>query len=165
MTTTALPSFASVDDLSDLIGKPISEDSDFKRAGMALRLASVAVRAETNRDWLNPSDSSVLADDIPEAVWTVTLLCASRAYSDPETLVYKRWADRIDDGSVDRSVNEAGLTLLPSEKAMLASVTTSGLRRTGISVISTTRGPVPPSSDDLAWWVNGPDIPPDEVGL
>ena len=160
---TELPSFATVEDLSGWLGEPIQDSPDITRATLALRLASSAVRSETERLWIKPDSSPpALIDDLPEQLWSVTLLCASRAYGDPETLVFKRWSDRVDDGSIDRSAQEVGLTLLPSEKRMLASTTTSGLRRTGMSTVSTTRGPVPPSSDVCEWWVNGPDMPPDE---
>ncbi len=166
MADSSLPAFATVDELSAWLGEPIAEEADVKRAELALRMASVLVRSATNRSWIQAEVLPArLVDELPEPVWTVTLLCAARAYGDPETLTYKRWSDRIDDGSLDRSAAEVGLALLPSEKAMLAAVVKTGLQRTGIGIVSTTRGPIPPSSDDFAWLVNGPDVPPDSRGL
>lgn len=160
-----LPSFATVSDLSDWLGEPIEEGADTKRAEIALRMASMAVRSETRRTWLKPDIvPPVLVDDVPEVVWTVTLLVAARAYDTPETLTFSRFSDRIDDGQIDRSVKDVGFGLFPSEKAMLANVV-GGRSSTGIGVIHTTRGPVPPIADDLAWWVNGPDLPPDMTDL
>lgn len=163
---TQLPSFATVNDLSEWLGEPIPDGDDSKRAQMALRMASIAVRAETRRTWLDPNVTEpTLVDDVPEVVWTVTLLCAARAYDTPETLTFSRFSDRVDDGQLDRSVKEAGFGLYPSEKAMLADVVGSG-RSSGIGVVHTTRGPVPPmGDDDWAWWVNGPDLPPDAGDL
>lgn len=159
---TQLPSFATVNDLSEWLGETIPEGDDYKRATIALRMASVAVRTETHRTWLNPNvNEPTLADDVPEVVWTVTLLCAARAYDTPEMLTFSRFSDRVDDGQLDRSVKEAGFGLLASEKKMLADALTSR-RSSGIGVVHTTRGPVPPmGDDDCAWWVNGPDVPPD----
>jgi hypothetical protein len=160
-----LPAFATVSDLSDWLGEPIAEGTDDKRAQIALRMASMAVRSETRRTWLKPDITPPeLVDNVPEVVWTVTLLAASRAYETPEALTFTRFSDRIDDGQIDRSVNEVGFGLYPSEKAMLAKLVGSG-SSTGVGVIHTTRGPVPPIADDLAWWVNGPDLPPDMTDL
>ena len=161
-----LPSFATVDELSEWLGEPISDGDDVKRANIALRMASVAVRTETRRTWLDPDAASpTLVVDIPEIVWTVTLLCASRVYDTPEVLTFSRFSDRVDDGQLDRSVKEAGFGLLASEKKMLADALTSR-RSSGIGVVHTTRGPVPPmGDDDWVWWVNGPDLPPDSGDL
>lgn len=163
---TQLPSFATVDDLSTWLNEPISEDVDSRRAQMALRMASGAVRTETRRTWLDPDATSpTLVEDVPEAVWTVTLTLASRLYDTPEILTFSRFSDRVDDGQLDRSVKEAGFGLYPSEKKMLADALTSR-RSSGIGVVHTTRGPVPPmGDDDWAWWVNGPDLPPDAGDL
>lgn len=157
---TQLPSFATVEELSQWLTEPISETEDVRRAELALRMASVAVRAETHRTWLDTTtDTPTVVADLPEVVWTVTLLCAARIYDTPEILTFTRFSDRVDDGQIDRSVSESGFGLYSSEKAMLASVV--GSTKRGIGTIPTVRGDAPVFQDDYAWWVNGPDIPPD----
>lgn len=125
---------AETDALSEWLGEPITEADDIKRAEWALRNASVLVRAETGKDW----ETEVNAGDLPEAVQVVTLQCASRGYTNPES-----WAN---EGADDwrgggRPIEELGLYLTATEKRTLAAYRPAKVA--GIGVVGTTRWATP----------------------
>lgn len=146
---TALPPFATVDDLSDWIGEPISGD-DETRAGGVLSLASALVRRETERTWV--TESGDLADPLPEPLRLVTLACAARGYLNPEAHV----DESLDDYRGRRLVQEAGLYLTASERDLLAPL--AGRPHQGLGTVSTTRGERAPF--DLAWREGERLLPP-----
>src|SRR5699024_3730364 len=102
---------ATVSDLADWLGEPISEAVDVKRAESVLRGASVLVRTFTDKTWL--TDAGFVDPDLPEAVSAVTIQVAARGYSNPEG-----WSNEaVDDWrGGGRVVPEAGLFLTASEK-------------------------------------------------
>lgn len=117
--------FATVDDLADYIGEPITDELDSKRAMFTLRFASMLVSKETGKTF---------TDDVPDDIQLVTLGCASRAYLNPEAWT----SERIDDWyGAGKPVPEAGLFLTETEKRLLWS---HKPKNTGIGVISTFRG-------------------------
>lgn len=123
---------AEVSDLADWLGEPISEDADVKRAESVLRAASALVRRFTEKPWLAPDGS--LDPAMPDDVTLVTIQVAARGYSNPEG-----WANEaVDDWrGGGRIVEEAGLYLTASEKAVLGAHVAS--RTSGIGVLATTK--------------------------
>ncbi len=154
----ALPSLATVPQLSDWLGEPITEALDVSRAEGALRIASALVRRETGKTWVvSDSTPAALVDPLPDAVEIVTLSAAARGYTNPEALT----SERVDDAQVSRKVDEAGVYLTASERDLLAPL--AGVPHRGIGTVGTYRGDVPPICDWTLWWVNGPSPAPDEV--
>lgn len=150
----ALPSFATVAELADWLGESITaESADNKRAEGALRMASALVRTETGKSWCD--SSGVLLADLPDALGLVTLQAAGRAYVNPDGLT----SERVDDAQVSRKVEESGVYLTSSERDLLQPL--AGRAHRGMSVVRTYRGDYGPMGDELAWLVNGPDLPPD----
>ena len=122
---------ASVTELADWLGEPIEADSvDAKRAGMVLNYASVLVREHTGQEW---ADDALLAGGIPEKVRMVTLQVAARGYSNPDS-----WGnERLDDwGAGGRPIEELGMYLTATEKAILAGFRPSQARGLGIVRLS-----------------------------
>ena len=146
-----LEPLATVSDLSGWVGEPIPEGTaDWTRAEWALRAASALVRSHTERTWADPDES------VPEQVVTVTLQAAARSYTNPEG-----WGnERLDDwGAGQRPVEEWGIYLTASEKAILADHRPNKPR--GLGAISTHREPlrdpwaglVPtPDGQPIPWW-------------
>jgi len=152
----ALPAFATVQNLADWLGEPITDTGDISRANGALAMASALVRTETGKQWVDEHAS--LVNPLPDALSLVTLQAAARAYSNPEGLT----SERVDDAQVSRKVDEAGVYLTASERDLLTPL--AGRPHRGLSTIATHRGDFAPMSDDWPrWWVNGPDTPPDEA--
>lgn len=152
----ALPPLASVEQLADWLGEPISDAPDISRAGGALRTASALVRRETGRTWVDPDNPKVLNGQVPEEAEIVTLQAAARGYTNPDALT----SERIDDAQVARKVEEAGVYLTASERDLLAPL--AGRAHQGLGTVSTFRGDTPPVWDSW-WWINGPTPAPDEV--
>jgi len=145
----AMPTaLARVEDLSDWLGEPITEEVDIKRAQLALRMSSALVRRESGRNWL-AEDQSTVAFPLPDDVTLVTLTVAGRGYSNPEG-----WEDEaVDDWRGRRDLTEVGMYLTPSEKALLAPF--AGTKFRGLGTVATTRGPVF-DIDRETWVINGP---------
>ncbi len=134
----ALPVLATVAELADWIGEPITEPSDAKRAQGVLRLASALVRNATGgKTW---AEGEQLLPDIPDDLGLVTLACAARGYTNPEAAT----TEGIDDGQLGRVVEEAGLYLTESEKRLLEPYSAKPFR--GLSTVATTRGESAPRS-------------------
>ena len=133
----ALPPLATVTELADWVGETISGDD--KRAAAVVNAASTLVRAYTGRNWLDPSDSSRIDPNVPDAVPTVALAVAARAWvrggdieSTTETAgPYSETRRYVGDGS--------SLYLTKTDKLMLAEYRAAGTHG-GISTLSTTRG-------------------------
>ena len=122
---------ASVTELADWLGEPIEAASvDAKRAGMVLNYASVLVREHTGQEW---ADDSLPAGGLPEKVRMVTLQVAARGYSNPDS-----WGnERLDDwGGGGRPIEELGMYLTATEKAILAGFRPSQARGLGIVRLS-----------------------------
>ena len=122
---------ASVTELADWLGEPIEADSvDAKRAGMVLNYASVLVREHAGQEW---DDDALLAGGLPEKVRMVTLQVAARGYSNPDS-----WGnERLDDwGGGGRPIEELGMYLTATEKAILAAFRPSQARGLGIVRLS-----------------------------
>ena len=88
------------------------------------------VRAETGKTW----NEEVVVATVPEDVLVVTLQCAARGYTNPES-----WAS---EGADDwrgggRPIEELGLYLTATEKRTLAAYRPAKPR--GIGVVATTR--------------------------
>ena len=145
---------ASVTELADWVGEPIPEGSpDASRAAAVLRLASALVRTFVGRAWADPTNP---ADPVPAGVVEVVLQVAGRGFTNPEG-----WGnERLDDwGAGQRPVEEWGLYLTASEKAILAEYRPSKPR--GIGALSTFRESVPdpwaglvptPDGQPIPWW-------------
>lgn len=146
----SLPPLATVDDLIDWIGEPISEATDLTRAEGTLALASALVRRETERTWVD--DEGNLAANLPDDVRLVTLACAARGYLNPEGVV----DESIDDYRGRKIVQEAGLYLTASERDLLAPL--AGRPHQGLGTVATTRGERAPF--DLAWEEGERLLPP-----
>ena len=129
----ALTPLATVQDLSNWLGEPITEAEDQRRAESVIRGASVLVRAFTKKDWLVDSD---LDPNLPEGVSVVATQVAARGYANPDG-----WANEsVDDWrGGGRVVDEAGLFLTASEKATLSALLPA--QTSGLGVIGTTRMP------------------------
>lgn len=121
---------AAPDALSEWLGEPITETEDVKRAEWALRNASVLVRAESGKDWA----AEVAASEVPEDVLVVTLQCAARGYTNPESWATEGTDDWRGGG---KPIAELGLYLTATEKRTLAAHRPPKPR--GIGVIATTR--------------------------
>lgn len=124
-----LPPLAEVQDLADWLGEPIV-DADITRAEGALALASSLVRHEVGLTWVT---LGVLDDAVPDEAVQVTKACAGRGFTNPEAEV----DGGVDDARSRRVVQEAGLYLTASEKALLAGLRQSGPK--GIGTVATTR--------------------------
>ncbi|MGO1607598.1 MAG: hypothetical protein ACTHXF_08985 [Brevibacterium yomogidense] len=137
--------------LSEWLGEPITEEEDVSRAEWALRNASVLVRAESGKSW---TDDTGTLGEVPEEVTVVTLQCAARGYTNPES-----WANEgVDDWrGGGRPIDELGLYLTATEKRLLAAHRPA--KPSGIGVLATTRMPAPAVG---AGWVpteGGPPFP------
>lgn len=140
---------ADVTALADWLGEPIVEAVDVKRAESVLRAASSLVRRFTDKAWL--TDAGVVDPAMPDDVAIVTIQVAARGYSNPEG-----WANEAADDwrGGGRVVDEAGLFLTASEKAVLSAHVAA--RTSGIGIISTTKVSAP----STAGWVPTVDGPP-----
>jgi hypothetical protein len=126
----ALPPLADVSALADWLGESISDAGDVSRAEGVLGLASSLVRREVGLTWVT---DGALDADVPDEAVQVTCACAGRGYANPEAEI----DGGVDDSRSRRLVQEAGLYLTASERALLA-----GLRQTGpkgIGTVATTR--------------------------
>ena len=142
---------ASVTELADWLGEPIEADSvDAKRAGMVLAYASVLVRDHTGRDWAE----EINTDHLPEKVRMVTLQVAARGYSNPDS-----WGnERLDDwGGGGRPIEELGMYLTSTEKAILAGFRPSQSR--GLGIVRLSRDVEPEGLTGYVPTVDGPPIP------
>lgn len=147
-----LPPLAPVQDLADWIEEEIATDSAaFRRAEAVLRVASSLVRKETKRSWLNEAKTEVVSD-IPDEVVQVCVQAAARKYTNPND--YEQ--EREDDFYGARKVEEAGVYLTDSEKALLAEY--AGNTHGGLRTIATTRDDYPKSEEYLL--TGDPILPP-----
>ena len=132
-----LPAFAEVDALSDWLGEEITSGSkEEKRAKGALRMASALVRAETRREWVD--DDNNLVDSLPDVLALVTIQAAARGFTNPYGATSAN--ESIDDYQTGERylVQEAGIYLTDSEKALLEPC--AGRRFGGLGTVSRTRG-------------------------
>lgn len=149
---TPLPPLAPVQDLADWIEEEIAEDSPaFKRAEAVLRFASSLARRETKRSWLNDAKTAVV-DDIPDDVVQVVVQAAARKYTNPDD--YEQ--ERQDDFYGSRKVEESGVYLTDSEKALLGEY--AGNTHGGLRTITTTRDDYPTNEEYLL--TGDPILPP-----
>lgn len=121
----ALKPLATIEELSDWIGEPISSVADHKRAELCLRIASALVRSEADRKWDQ--------DAVPEPASMVTLYCASRVYENREA----ENQSGVDNWQASRHVMEAGAYLTASEKRMIAHLNKP--KHGGLGTVSTTK--------------------------
>src|SRR5690606_12055733 len=106
-----------VSELSEWLGEPITGDSETKRAGWALRMASALVRNESGRTWLD--EDGELIDPLPEPIVLVTLSAAGRHFINPDAGIVV--SESVDDYSYrEAERQEVGVYLTASEKAMLS---------------------------------------------
>jgi hypothetical protein len=156
--TTGRPPFADADDLAELLGEDIEQDSaDWKRAKRILRSASNLVRRQTRNDWLDADGA--LITPLPEDLADITLACAYRYYTNPDAET--QWSRQIDDGmdGGGRKVDESGLYLTDSEKATLANlVSDASPVIAGLGTIRTTRGEAACSDMDSEWSESRPTL-------
>jgi hypothetical protein len=127
---------ATVGELADWLGEPITENSaEWKRAAMCLRAASALVRKESGRTWLTAG--GLLDGPVPDDVIMVTLYCASRIFDNRNA----QTRGGVDDYSEGWKVDEAGAYLTASERRMLAPFRSSVIG--GLGAVSTTRRETP----------------------
>lgn len=124
-----MQTLASKQELADWVGEPITSDSDTKRAGLCLRIASALVRAEAGRTW----DPENTGETVPEAAQMVTLYCASRVYENREA----ENQSGVDNWQASRQVMEAGAYLTASEKRLIAQLNKP--RHGGLGTVATTK--------------------------
>lgn len=154
------PSFAEPIDLAEWLGETIEENSaDWKRAIRCLRLASSQIRRQTGRDWIKPDSMPLeLLDDVPEDLEDIACAAAGRFYTNPDSEI--SWNSQIDDGldGGSRKVDETGVYLTASEKAVLDDLVSDSAETIGgIGVIGTTRNEL--SSLDMSReWFDGEDF-------
>lgn len=147
-----LPPLAPVQDLADWIEEEIEDETPaFKRAEAVLRMASSLVRKETKRSWLNETKTTVVSD-IPDEVVQVCVQAAARKYTNPDDYTQ----EREDDFFGARKVDEAGVYLTDSEKALLAEY--AGNLHGGLRTITTTRDDYPVFDDSVL--TGDPILPP-----
>lgn len=140
----ALSPLALVQDLSEWLAEPITEEEDVARAGRVLAAASNLVRSFTGQEWATVSE-------VPDPAVEVALQVAARGYTNPEGWRDERTDDWAGQGKV---VPEAGLFLTPTEKTILGAYRPKVAK--GIGVVATTRrGAV----DTAAGWVPTQDGP------
>lgn len=75
MARKVLPAFATVKELSDRVGEPITDPEDVAMAASMLNIVSSQIRAYGS-DWPLP----LLA---PDAIWGICLTAAARGYNNP----------------------------------------------------------------------------------
>ena len=138
MSTSA--SLATVHDLEDWLGEPISEEADQKRAGRLLGFASSLIRLEAKTDWL---DSALVPEEIRDTACAV----AARVYTNPDAATL----ESVDDAQVQRKVEAVGIYLTATEKQIVARYAPKKFG--GLGVVSTTRGDWPPRHHPRAWLV------------
>lgn len=134
----ALPAFAEVSNLADWLGEQITEPGDVTRAQGVLRLASALVRRGTKKPWTD--ENGHLLPDLPDDLQLVTLAAAARGYTNPEA----NTLEGVDDGQVQRKVEESGVYLTKSEQGLCDAL--RGATHSGLSTVSTTRGESAPHS-------------------
>lgn len=128
----ALPPLASVSDLADWLDETIADDD--KRAAAVLSAASSLVRAYTEADFIDADGEA----DVPDAVQTVTVTVAGRAWKRAPDDVKNRyeqagpWQQSFTYGG-----DGGGLYLTKTDKLLLRAY--RGGVQSGIGVISTTR--------------------------
>lgn len=124
------PSLVTVEDLSDWIGEPITEEIDKKRATLVIGYAFTLINTEIERD----NDYWRSLDKIPEAIKHVALQLAGRGYLNPES-----WGNEsVDDWRAGgRPIEELGMYLTPTEKRMISRYAPTKLL--GIGVLDTYR--------------------------
>lgn len=110
----AAPPLASLDDLEVWLGSPVADE---ERAEAKLRAASALVRGHKGVTYLD-GDGALL--EVPDNVWTVTLMVAERLLNGPTGAV-QRLAESIDGYSTDTTYAQSAgsLSLTADEKALL----------------------------------------------
>lgn len=106
MTTPALPSLADTDDLSDRLGRELT-DPEVARAEAALEDASALVREEARRDF---------AEGPPPAIQAVVLTASLRVMRNPDGFVQ----EMIGSYSYRRREDDVSVYLTAAEKAICA---------------------------------------------
>lgn len=106
------PPLASTDELETWIGSPLVDED---RAEAKLRAASALVRTYKGVTYLD-GDGALL--EVPDNVWTVTLMVAERLLTGPTGAV-QRQSDSIDGYSTDTTYATNTGALNDVEKALL----------------------------------------------
>lgn len=121
---------ASVEDLSEWIGEPITEEADVARAGRVLAYAETLINIEIDRD----NEYWASLDKVPDAISQVALQLAGRGYLNPES-----WGNEaVDDWRAGgRPIEELGMYLTPTEKRTISRYAPTKLL--GIGVLDTCR--------------------------
>lgn len=151
----ALPSFATIPDLENWVDEDIADDDG--RALFLLETASVLIRAYTKKTWVD--ESSALLVSLPDALKTVAVLVAGRAWQNPKGMVQETVGPFSGTYPTGGGTN-AGLFLSKTEKDMLDDPAVTGNNTPGMWVLSTTRGdsvdgtyrmPVDDGSQPIPW--------------
>lgn len=133
-----LPSLATIDDLEDRLGRAITEP-ELTQAQKLLDYASALVRAYTGRSYVD--DAGDLVDPLPDGVTQVTIEVVFRAISNPLGAT----TSQTGPFSVSFGPEAAQrLYLSAGDKLILGG-------RSGLTILSTTRGPVETPSVGATW--------------
>lgn len=146
----AASSLASVAELAEFLGTAI--DDEDPRAAALLGMASTLVRSYTGRTGV---DDWAEAADVPDDAHTVTLLIASRLWSNPDNVSQE--SRTVGTYNESRSFRADGLYMTAVEKSMLEHYRS----RSGLWVQPTTRGDLASENDTIYAPVTGggEDIP------
>ena len=143
------PLLADVQDLADWIGEPIPAGTlEHTRAERVIRYASILVQDEAGTSFVSETWQS----SVPEKAVSVTLQVAARGYLNPES-----WGnERTDDwGGGGRPVEELGMYLTATEKALLSEFRPAKPKGIGIMRLERPGAEVP-----YHGYVTTPDGPP-----
>lgn len=163
-----LPAFARVEDLAARRPGGVLE-GDRPRAQAALDDASTLIRTEVGKDWVNETDPTKLAADVPAIFLTVACHAAKRAIDNPEGVQSEALAQGYS-ASYANSSSDVYLTKAETAKvrkgAGLSNVwtlpTTRDPEKLGLETASVVEGaggeflPVEPDGEPILW--GGPDI-------
>lgn len=143
----ARPALASVEDLERLLAEDIDGDASTEQAEARLEQASELVRAYAGTDWLNADESDV--EGVPGAIPGVVVGIVERASRNPSGTVSESA------GPYSRSFGSeaaARIYLTAGDKMIIRHAVGNV---SGLSVISTTRGPI--ETGDCPGWLGFED--------
>ena len=132
----SLPRFAEVADVEARLGRPFAGD-EIAQCEAFLDDASMVIRAEAGRTWLNDSGDALVGTEAQlDALRTVCANMAARVMRNPSG-ANQRTAGPFSE-SYAPSVSAAHVYLSKSDRKVLAWV----VGRSGVGTLSTTRGPI-----------------------
>lgn len=136
------PPLAGIDDLAARLGQEVPNE---EQAAARLRDASAIVRAFGGKTWLNDAGDELV--DVPDSIVGVTATMVERAVRNPTGSTQATTGPFSVSFGSDAAQR---LYLTANDKLVISDA--AGLSRSGIAVISTTRGPLEtPAVHDPYW--------------